>query len=342
MGCALGPPQDSPEALAARLHRLETAVDATGLGLWEWNVATGELTWNDSNARLFGVEPGPPGHVSAFEPLVHPEDRAAVREAYARAVDGGASDGFNIEYRTAFAPGGKTRWVQTRARILRDADGGLLVVGANLDITDRRVAEERRGLVLRELAHRAKNGILVMMAIVSQTARGAANIRDFETLLMSRLKAMADSQDLVTRAAAGAPLRLGDLLDQALTPFGPARFDRAEGVDILPLPNDVALGLALLLHELSTNAMKYGALSTPAGRIALALDAGDGESGAVLTWTEQGGPPVGPVTRKGFGSRLLELGLRAVGGGVEAEFHPEGFRARIRFPAAPLERPHYA
>lgn len=324
-------PDDTPdiEALQARLRRLETAVEATGLGLWEWDVATGALTWNAPNRDLFGITLERPMVIGDFISLVHPDDREVVREAYREAAEKPDGGDFSMEYRTAAAPGGKARWVQTRGRVIRDAAGASLVVGANLEITDRKVAEERRNLILRELAHRAKNGILVMMTIVAQTARSASSVKHFEEVLTARLRSMADSQDLVTQAT-GRSLPLTDLLDQALQPFGQDRFDRDPRLADVSLPTEVVINMALLLHELSTNALKYGALSAPSGRVELGLiDGGDGR--AVLGWTEVGGPPVKPVARKGFGSRLLEISLRNDGGQVEAAFDPDGFKAKIHF-----------
>ena len=317
-------------ALQARLQGLEIAVDVMGLGLWEWDVTRDVLTWNARNRDLFGAPHDRALAIGDFATLVHAEDREIVSQAYVEAAakpDGGV---FVMEYRTLVEPQGKARWVQTRGRVIKDAGGLTRVVGANLDVTDRKVAEDRGGLILRELAHRAKNGIAVMMSIVTQTARGAAGVKDFETVLMARLGSMADSQDLVTQAA-GQPLRLNGLLDRALTPFGQARFDRDPKLAEVSIPTEVVVAMALLLHELSTNAVKYGALSAPAGRVGLAL--GEMEAGrAVLVWTEHGGPPVEPVTRRGFGSRLLDVSLRNNGGHVEAAFDPAGFRARIHFP----------
>ena len=323
------------EALRTRLQRLEMAVDVTGLGLWEWDVSTSVLTWNARNRELFGVKHKRPLTIGDFNSLVHPEDQDLVRQAYAEAADKPDGGDFTMEFRTAAMPGGKARWLQARGRVIRDAAGGTLVVGANLDITDRKVAEERRGLILRELSHRAKNGIMIMMTIVAQTARSASSVKDFEAVLTARLKSMAESQDLVTQA--GRTLPLTDLLDRALTPFDHARFDRDARLAQISIPSEAVVAMALLLHELSTNAVKYGALSCTAGRVRLSLSQGqDGKT--VLGWTEEGGPKVGPVTRKGFGTRLLEVSLRNNGGKVDGEFHPDGFRARIHFPVLPERR----
>lgn len=322
--------RDSPSLMAERLRRLEMAVEAAELGLWEWDVRTGDLIWNPRNRELFGVDPERPLHIGEYISLVHPNDREKVRAAYRHARDKPQGGDYVIEHRTAFEPGGQTRWVQARGRVVRDEAGIALVVGSTLDITDRKAAEERRSLILRELAHRAKNGILIMMTIVAQTAKGATNVKDFEEVLLGRLKSMADSQDLVTDAA-GQPLALGDLLERALTPFDPARFDRDPGLAEVNIPAELVVGMALLLHELSTNAVKYGALSAPTGRVQLELSERR-EGRAVVSWREINGPPVKPVARKGFGSRLLDVSLRNYGGLVEGRFEPEGFQARIQFP----------
>lgn len=322
--------KESIEALRERLHRLETAVDATGIGLWEWDVPTGVLTWNARNRELLGVTHTDPLTIRDFLGLVHPDDLEVLRLAYEEASEKPEGGNLLFEYRTAPGPDGKSRWLQQRGRVMKDAEGVRRVVGATLDITDRKTAEERRSLVLRELAHRAKNGIMIMMTIVSQTARNATDVKEFAQVLTSRLQSMVDSQDLVTQVA-GRSLPLGEMLDRALTPFDPARFDLGAGVREVNVANDMVVALALLLHELSTNAVKYGSLSAPSGRVRLGVEpAAEGQ--AHLTWVEVGGPPVSAPTRRGFGTRLLDISLRNNDGRVEAHFDPDGFRADIHFP----------
>ncbi|HEY0651242.1 sensor histidine kinase [Phenylobacterium sp.] len=329
-GVSVGDDNESMEQLRERLRRLEAAVEATGIGLWEWDVRSGELTWNDRNRELLGVDHDRPLTIQDYPGMVHPDDLELVRTAYREAVD--QPEGYMLlcEYRTAPAADGKSRWVQQRARVLKDAEGVARVVGATLDITDRKTAEERRSLVLRELAHRAKNGIMVMMTIVSQTARNAGSVKEFEAVLTARLQSMVDSQDLVTQVS-GRSLPLGDLLDRALTPFDPGRFDVGKGVREINIANDMVVALALLIHELSTNAVKYGALSAPAGRVRLTMKAAE-EGRAHLEWREVDGPTVAAPTSKGFGTRLLDISLRNNDGRVEPHFDPDGFRADIHFP----------
>ncbi len=321
--------------LQEQRRRLQSAVDATGLGLWEWDPRGGSLNWTDRNRELFGLESGEPVSIQRYmDELVHPDDRDAIAASYQAAADKPEGGHFLIEHRTRVEPDGKPRWLQARGRVVKDAEGVRLVVGATLDISERKAAEERRALLMGELAHRAKNGILVMMAIVAQTARGVQTVEDFETVLTARLKAMADSQDLVT-ASGGRPVQLADVVATTLTPFDASRFDVDEGLAEVTVAGEVAVALGLLLHELSTNAVKYGALSKPSGRVVIRRDGGDaGET--VLKWTERGGPEVTIGKRKGFGSRLLDVALRPQGGKVEAAFDPKGFRADIAFPNAPV------
>lgn len=326
--------------LQEQRRRLEAAVEATGLGLWEWDVRAGTLVWTDRNRELFGLAPGESVSVESYMQLVHPDDRDTLRQIY-RETSGKPEGGdYLFEHRTADAPGGKPRWLQSRGRVVKDADGVKLVVGSTLDITERKASEERRTLLLGELAHRAKNGILVMMAIVAQTARGVTSVADFEAVLTARLKAMADSQDLVT-ASGGRPVQLADLVAKTLTPFDASRFDVDESLADVTIAGEVAVALGLLLHELSTNAVKYGALSRPAGRVAIRRDGG-APGQTVLKWAEAGGPEVTLGKRRGFGSRLLDVALRPQGGKVEAAFEPAGFRADIAFPVATVPAEHRA
>lgn len=327
---AKGGDKETAEVLRERLRRLEAAVEAAGLGLWEWDVRSGELTWNARNRELFGVEPDRPLTIADYPELVHPDDRDLVRDAYRRASEGPQDALFSMEHRTRPTAEARPRWILSRGRLLKDASGVVRAVGSNLDITDRKSAEERRSLVLRELAHRAKNGILVMMSFVAQTAKGVDTVEDFKAVLMARLQSMADSQDLVTQTSEGS-LRLGDLLGRALTPFDPSRFDIDPRLGELRISNDMVIAMALLLHELSTNAVKYGALSAPAGRVKLEQIPDDGPN-AHLRWSETGGPKVNPPSRRGFGTRLLDISLRNNGGHVVARFEPQGFEADICFP----------
>ena len=316
--------------LAEQRRRMEIAVEATGLGFWEWDLAADTLTWSDRNRALFGLAPDAPVTIARYNELVHPDDRAALRELFRGLTANGGGD-FSVEYRVVL-PDGETRWISSHGRAIAEGGPPRLLVGTSLDITQRKAAEERRALLMGELAHRAKNGIAVVMAIVQQTARSSDTLEGFEELLMSRLQSMATAQDLVT-ATGGRPVQLRDVVTQTLTPFGLARIDVAPELGEVTIVGEIAVGLGLLLHEMATNAVKYGALSNAKGRVRI-VRADDRPGQVVLHWCESGGPEVKPATRNGFGSRLLAAALRNQGGEVDFQFQPTGFEARVAFPQA--------
>jgi PAS domain S-box-containing protein len=308
---------------------LEIAVEATRLGLWEIDLRAQTMSWSARNREIFGLVEGVPVTLEAYMAMIHPDDAERLRQTY-RDV-GPAGGDFEVEYR-AVVPNGQLRWIHSRGRVIADDAGPKQIIGTSLDITDRKEADERKTLIVSELAHRAKNGLQVMMAIVTESGRHAASVEDFQRVLNERLAAMAASQDLVT-AAGGRPIQLYDLAAQALTPFGLNRFEIEPDISELVVGGEVAAGLALLFHEMGTNAVKYGALSTPKGKVTLsAEDAGPGM--IAMNWRERGGPEVKPVTNKGFGTRLLQAALRPQGGKVEPAFEPQGFSARMEFRAA--------
>jgi len=316
--------------LAEQRWRLEMAAEATGLGFWEWDVIAGTVTWSLRNRELFGLTPKAPITIARYMELVHPDDRDKVREAFVGARDKPHGGDYSLEHRIV-TPAGDVRWILTNGRvILGDGDQVRLVVGTSLDVSERKAAEERRSLLLGELAHRAKNGISVMMAIVAQTARGQETVEGFQELLMARLQAMATSQDLVT-AAGGRAVPLVEVIGKSIAPFGKSRFKVDPSLGELTLPGGMAAGMGLLLHEMATNAVKYGALSNDKGRVRIAVE-GVQPGRAAFRWEEQGGPPVVVNGRHGFGTRLLQQVLRPQGGEVRFGFEPAGFQACVEFP----------
>ncbi|HEX2815361.1 MAG TPA: PAS domain-containing protein [Phenylobacterium sp.] len=316
--------------LVEQHRRLEVAVEAAGLGFWEWEVGAGKVTWSEHNKALYGLPPDAEVSVQSYLEMVHPEDVEAVRSAFLAARDKPEGGDYSIEHRIVTASG-EQRWIAARARVANDPSGETrLVVGTSLDITDSKAAEERRALLMGELAHRAKNGIAVIMAIVSQTARGAETVEGFHGQIMSRLQAMANSQDLVT-ASGGRPVSLTDVIAQALSPFGQGRVDLDPAIAEVTIRGEMAVGMGLLLHEMATNAVKYGALSNSRGRVAITLETA-AEDRAAFAWRETDGPPVTPPETPGFGTRLLQQVLRPQGGEVKFQFEPQGFWARTEFP----------
>lgn len=192
----------------------------------------------------------------------------------------------------------------------------------------RRDAQAQLQEVIRELGHRARNGFAVVMALTEQSARGAVSVDDYRNRLMARLSALSASQDLITRAR-GGPVDLLDLFHGILDPFDLARFEWTPEDPDCRVDPETALALALVFHELATNALKYGSLSVAPGRVSIDLG-GAGASG-LAEWVELDGPPVAEPHTPGSGIRLLRTVMQAAGGGTALEFDPAGVRCRVNF-----------
>ena len=205
---------------------------------------------------------------------------------------------------------------------------GVFVEGS--DVTDRVVGERQQKLLLDELNHRAKNTLATVQAIADQTLRTNPEPDAFRRAFEARLMALSATHNLLT-ATSWRSARLRDVAQQEFRPYGAERYQLA-GPDV-ELPPGEALALGMLFHELATNAAKHGALSGGEGvvQVAWRVDLG------VLTieWTERGGPPVAPPTRRGFGSRLIERSLKGpLSGEATLNYAPEGVRCHIRLPLA--------
>lgn len=216
---------------------------------------------------------------------------------------------------------------------IRGEDGviwGVFVEGS--DVTDRVLAERQQKLLLDELNHRVKNTLATVQAIAAQTGRSYQDPARFREVFEARLVALSVTHDLLTaRNWRNAPLR--EILLAELRPFGPERYDLAgPEIDLAPAQ---ALALGMILHELATNAAKYGALSSPRGCVRISWSLDDALRLA-LDWREDGGPPVVSPTRRGFGSRLIERSLSGVlRGKARLDFAPAGLCCRIELPLAP-------
>jgi two-component sensor histidine kinase len=190
--------------------------------------------------------------------------------------------------------------------------------------------------IARELDHRGRNSLFVIMSIVSQSASGAGSAAEAAQIINGRLEAMLRAQDLLVQSESGV-IGLKALLERALQPFGMARFDIGVASEV-SMATDVGVGLALVFHELATNALKHGALAAPRGRISIDWIA----SGDVvrLSWREKGGPEVRQPLKRGFGSRLFEVALVPQGGRAERRFEPTGLVCDLTIPA-PANPPRF-
>jgi two-component sensor histidine kinase len=224
------------------------------------------------------------------------------------------------------------RWKQgdMEARTGFKAEGEIGELGATLDSLMDEIAarQKERRLLMRELNHRVKNALATAQAIASSTFSSSPEARELLPEYSSRLVALGRAHELLTRESwQGAPLR--EVVDTVIGPLAGSDQSRfAIGGPDVELGPRHALSLTMVLHELCTNAVKYGALSVPGGRVSI-LWSSDGRE-VDMTWEESGGPPVRPPERRGFGTKLIKGSLRAGLGGTELDFPSTGVVCRIR------------
>jgi PAS domain S-box-containing protein len=253
-----------------------------------------------------------------------------------RAIDGSPALDREINIPDESTP----RWYDFHVEPLRDASGEVIgVTTAAVDITARRQAEAHLRLLLRELTHRSKNLLAVVQAMARQTARHSDSIEAFLDQFGSRLHAVASSHDLLVqegwRGVSVTELvrcQLGPYLDSA----HPQILLRGDGVLLEP---EVAQNLGLALHELAANAVRFGALSAPKGRVSVAWSPvpRGGNTALEILWEESGGPEVEPPRRRGFGTLVIQENLpRSVDAEVDLAFPAQGVRCRIVIPPARL------
>ena len=276
--------------------------------------------------RLHGLPPESE-HESheAWVARIHPEDRERTEREFRDAVAGN-SHRYESEYRIVRPADGEIRWISATAEIRRDDDGkALRLIGAHRDVTERALGQRRQRLLINELNHRVKNTLATVQSVAAQSFRTSRTTQEAAAAFEERLMALSRAHNVLTRENwEGADIR--EIVEGAAEPYaGPGGRFRIEGANFRLNPQ-VALALAMALQELATNAVKYGALSRPAGSVQIAWSTGsDRRDRLTLRWTERGGPVVRPPERRGFGSRLIERSLALdLGGTVELSFHPEG------------------
>lgn len=248
--------REMEEALRTSEARLRMAMAAGDIGVWEWGIGSGGVTWSDNLKRFVQTEAQPFSYTyEAFRERVHPDDLDRVEAALARAV-AGESD-YRLEFRMVRSDG-SIRWTDTRGALVRDPQGRPdRMIGIDMDITARKAAEARQSMLASELNHRVKNLMATVGAIMRATLRTAPSLEAFRKSFSERMGALARGSDLLVRGN-WEPLELSMVLHEALASFGGSvRITAPErGAQ---LTANGALGLNLILHELATNAAKYGA-----------------------------------------------------------------------------------
>jgi PAS domain S-box-containing protein len=319
--------------LQSREQQLRLALDAADTGTWDLNPRSAELRWDRRCYELFGLTFGQPISYDVFLQGLHPDDRDATDKACREAMVPGGSLSYDIEYRTIGLEDGVQRWCSAKGRSIVEDGDVVRFIGTIRDIGKLKNAEAQQQMLTRELEHRMKNTMAMVGAIANQTFRTAATKEDARTIFEARLSTLNKAHDALTQSSwTSAPMTT--VVEGALLAHrsGEGRI-RTSGPDII-LSARQALSLALALHELATNAVKYGALSTPTGTIDVTWDCSAGNDPVLqFMWRESGGPVVAGPTRRGFGSRLIESTLSAdFGGSVMIEYLPAGVICRFESP----------
>jgi PAS domain S-box-containing protein len=321
-------------------ERYRMASRATNDAIWDWSLASDHIRWNEAVQTLFGYaadEVGPSG--AWWKSHIHPDDRERIKASIYAVIDGGAEHWVD-EYRFLRADGSYAA-ILDRGYVMRDAKGhAVRMIGAMLDISERKRAEEHQRLLTGELQHRVKNTLAMVQAIANQTLRNATSLQEAREAFQARLIALGKAHDILTQASwTAAPI--AEVIEGALSAH---RQDvsriRISGPNVL-LGAKPALSLALALHELATNAAKYGALSNETGAVELRWHVVHDDTAPrfCLTWSEQGGPPIlNQPARRGFGSRLIERSFAAeVGGEVKLTYAPTGVVCRLEATLAAMQ-----
>ena len=320
------------DELAETLQRYETALRGSNVTVYTQDL---ELRYTSISSPMFDRTIDQ--IISRTdEEILPPDSRAAVISLKRAALETGNPQDSEVSIKTASGE----RWHDLHIEPLRDITGAIVGLScAAVDITERKEGEGHLRLLMRELTHRSKNLLAVIQAMARQTARHVGSIDAFLSQFSARLQALATSHDLLVQESwYGVSLfelvrsQLGHYLDRVGTPVS------LEGPSVVLKP-EAAQSLGLALHELATNAAKYGALSVPGGHVSIQwrrLPATEG-NGVEICWVEERGPKVKSPRQRGFGSMVIEHNLtRALDAEVSLTFSPEGLRCRIVIPVMQL------
>ena len=315
--------------------RLQEALTAGAVTAFDWDVLTGLSRHSVNAAQVLGFDAHETPTAARFLAHVHPDDRARFRAS----VRGVRPD--NPSYAVTFRfirPDGREVWLEQTARAEFDATGRFVrLKGLTLDITARKRAEERQDALLAELDHRVKN-VLARVAVVSMyTRQGSNSMDEFVRALDGRIQSMAAAHSLLSQSRWHG-VGLTDLVRHQLAPYATDANTAISGPDVM-LSAAATQAVAMVLHELVTNAAKYGALSSPQGRVSVSWDRrseGKAAASLAMAWREFGGPAIAATTTSGYGTSLIrDLIPHELGGTVDLTFAPNGVHCSIEIPLPP-------
>jgi two-component system, chemotaxis family, CheB/CheR fusion protein len=289
-------------------------------------------SWNQGAERLFGYTAEEAIGKSILI-LIPPERRDEETRILENLRRGEHLDHFET---VRIRKDGSPVWISLTVSPVKDAKGDV-IGGSKIarDMTESRHAAAQQEMLIGELSHRVKNVLATVQAIMSQTIRQSTSLNDFQMAFEGRLRALARAHDLlVDKNWTGA--EIGQLVSQTLAPYRTqdAGHIAADGPQ-LTLPPQASVALVMILHELATNAAKYGALSRSVGKLEVTWQRADNDGGSVIRmqWSETGGPPVKPPARQGFGTKLIERSTAyELSGQARLDYAPEGLHCELIFP----------
>jgi PAS domain S-box-containing protein len=323
------------QAAAGRLMKSEqgreVALAAGNMGSWDFDYSDGSWRLDEGQFRIFGIDP----KASQFTPqsaqsLIHPDDWQVLMNAVQHATS--VRNTFQAEIRV-IRTDGEIRWCLVAAAGTFGSDEKLQRInGVTIDITDRKEIESYQMLLAREVDHRARNALALVQAII-RLGR-ADDVETYVDVVNGRIRALAKTHELLSESRwQGADV--ARLIEEEVAPYRTGDGRIAMHGPALNVPPDKAQTVSLIVHELATNAAKYGALSDPAGSVAIGWSL-DGEF-LVLQWTETGGPPVSPPQKQGFGTKIIGASLnKQRDEDANFDWRPEGLRCTIKLVCAPF------
>lgn len=317
------------EALRNSEQRLEFALAAGHMGAWEWNIDTGQVDWSPALQEIHGFKPGEfSGTFEDFKRDIHPEDLETVLVQTRQTLE--SRRPHHLLYRVKLQDG-TIRWLEAFGDFVPRPEGSpQKLAGVCMDVTERKRSEEREKLLVGELQHRTKNLFSVVRALALRSLRGNYTLDEAREAFTGRLQALSRADQRVTESP-WQGTRLEEVVRSELEPFA-GRFD-IHGEEVILNPQ-AAQNFALTLHELATNASKYGALSNVDGRVEVGW--ANGGDSLKFRWKELGGPQVSPPSRSGFGTSLLE----AVLGQARIEYAKRGLIYEVDVPLSSITHDH--
>lgn len=319
--------EESNAQLLRSEERRSLALAAGKMGSWNWERDTNEFTCDEGQCRIFGV------NSSEFKPtaekfrgLIHPDDWATLQPAWAELAEAGVP--FQAELRIQ-RPTGEIAWcISSAAATLDEQHRVLRLSGVTVDITDRKLAEERQTLLASEVDHRARNALAIVQSILRLTK--SDSVGAYASTVEGRIKALSLAHSLLSQSRwTGADLRR--LLEEELTPYKtePDKI-KIDGPNVNLGPAS-AQSLALTFHEMATNAAKYGALSVSSGSLLVTWEVQKGD--LVVEWIEKGVPTITKAPKQGLGTKIVTQSIGAqLGGRVEIEWHEHGLQCVFHVP----------